>query len=507
MVTDAIPRAKPLTQPQHRHSADAPEEPRGGWRKRGLIFVGALAILFSAGILIPGAGSSQPVNPDSVHRVKRGDLSVSITEQGTLESANNTEIKCKVRGQSTIIWVVEGGTQVEPGDELVRLDTLALEDAISERTKFAHLTRSGAERARATVARAELAVPEYLEGRYRSELMGLEKDLAIAESHLRTAKSMLAHAEMMAERGYISEMVVEDKAFAVTRAQLTVDVQNTQIKVLKEYTKKMELETLNGALAAAKANLAAEEERAKMDAERRDLAIEELEYCVMRAERSGLVIYPVAQPWENVPEIEEGATVHKDQVLLLMPDLSRMQVKVGIHESIIDRIKPGLAAKITLPDRTIDGAVSSVAEVTRPAGWWTGNVVKYDTIIELPSEEGLRPGMTAEVEVIVERHEDVLLVPVTAVLQTVEGDFCWVTTAEGPQRRRLELGDTDGSFIVVHSGVNEDESVVLDPLASVKEAQTAVLRSFDEAADPSWEAEPHRDASRQVAGPETDHGD
>jgi hypothetical protein len=107
----------------------------------------------------------------------------------------------------------------------------------------------------------------------------------------------------------------------------------------------------------------------------------------------------------------------------------------------------------------------------------------------------------------VERHEDVLLVPVTAVLQTVEGDFCWVTTAEGPQRRRLELGDTDGSFIVVHSGVNEDESVVLDPLASVKEAQTAVLRSFDEAADPSWEAEPHRDASRQVAGPETDHGD
>ena len=113
----------------------------------------------------------------------------------------------------------------------------------------------------------------------------------------------------------------------------------------------MELETLNGNLNAAKAKLAAEEERAKMDAIRRDLAIEELQYCTVKAEKSGLVIYPSAARWKNAPEIEEGATVHMDQVLLLMPDLSKMQVKVGIHESVIDRIKPGLEARVTLPDR------------------------------------------------------------------------------------------------------------------------------------------------------------
>ena len=117
----------------------------------------------------------------------------------------------------------------------------------------------------------------------------------------------------------------------------------------------MELETLNGNLNAAKARLAAEEERAKMDAIRRDLALEELEYCVVKADKSGLVIHPSAARWKDAPEIEEGATVHKDQVLLLMPDLSQMQVKVGIHESVIDRMKPGLAAKVTLPDKTLDG--------------------------------------------------------------------------------------------------------------------------------------------------------
>ncbi len=175
------------------------------------------------------------------------------------------------------------------------------------------------------------------------------------------------------------------------------------------------------------------------------------------------MIYPSAAQWKNTPEIEEGATVHKDQVLLLMPDLSKMQVKVGIHESIVDRIKPGLAAKVTLPDKTLDGKVSSVASVTRPAGWWTGNVVKYDTIIELPSVEGLKPGMSAEVEVIMDRHEDVLMIPVAAVVETVEGDFCWVKTAEEVRRRPLQLGDTDDVFIVVEAGLEEGDEVVLNP--------------------------------------------
>ena len=49
------------------------------------------------------------------HTITRGDLIVTVTEQGTLESSDNTEIKCKVRGESTVIWVIEGGTEVQAG--------------------------------------------------------------------------------------------------------------------------------------------------------------------------------------------------------------------------------------------------------------------------------------------------------------------------------------------------------------------------------------------------------
>jgi len=489
MSTDVLPE----TQNPQRHSDQ--DSSSGRWWKRTLLAIAVIAVVVSAAALIPGTGSSREIGPDLTHTITRGELIVTVTEQGTLESADNTEVKCKVRGQNTIIWVIEGGTEVKPGDELVRLDTLVIEDAIAERTKYAHLTRSGAERARADVARSKLAIQEYLEGRYRSQLMTLEKDLIIARSNLRTAQNILAHAEMMAARGYVSGLELEEKTFAVTQAELNVDVKKTQIDVLKRFTKAMELETLKGNLNAARARFAAEEERAQMDAERRDLALEELEHCVIKAERSGLVIYPSAEEWKRAPEIEEGATVYRDQILLLMPDLSKMQVMVGIHESIIDRIKPGLAARITLPDKTLDGEVSTVASVTRPAGWWTGNVVKYDTIIKLPLAKGLKPGMSAGVEVIIARHEDVLTIPVAAVVETAQGDFCWVKTTEGTKRRSLQLGDTNDNFIVVKTGLKEGEKVVLDPLASIEEAQTLVLKPLDEA------------TPREPVNQETEHAD
>ena len=445
-------------------------------RWRALLVVGVLAAMALAVVSMSRATSRQDTGPKLTYTVRRGDLDVTVTEPGTLESSDNAEIKCKVRGQNTVIWVIEGGSVVEPGDELVRLDTLFIEEQIAERSKYAHWSRSAAERSKADVARSKLAINEYLEGRYVAELSNLEKDMAIAESNLLTSKNMLNHAQRMSERGYVSDLEVEEKEFSVTQAAFDVEVKKTQIDVLKRYTKAIQLETLKGNLAADSARHEADKERAFADAQRRDRALEELEHCVIKADRPGLVIYPSAAAWKQAPDIEEGATVHKDQVLLLMPDLSKMQIKVGIHESMIDRVKPGLPALVTLPDRTLKGEVASVATVTSPAGWWTGNVVTYETIIKLPSVEGLKPGMSAEVEVIMESYTDVLSVPVSSVLETAEGAFCWIKTPSGPEKRTVQLGDTNDVFMIVESGLQEGDEVVLNPLAFVDEAQTEVLK-------------------------------
>ena len=448
--------------------------------KLAVIAIGVLALAgVAVAAIMSNGGTSRELGTISTHTIKRGELLVTVTEQGTLESANNTEIKCRVRGDNTIISVIESGTEVEPGDELLRLETLLIEEEISERTKFAHLAQSEVARSKADVARAEIAIKEYLEGRYVSTLASLQKDLAIAESRVLGAKNRLSHAKMMARSEYASELEVEEKEFTVAQADLDMKLTETRIDVLKRFTKREELATLNGALNSAKALHEANVERAYADQERLKRAEEELEHCVIKAARSGMVIYPSGKEWEDAPDIEEGATVHKDQVLLLMPDLTNMQVKVGIHESIIDRIKPGLPATVTLPGRSMDGDISYVASVAKPAGWWTGNVVKYDTIVQLPSVEGLKPGMSVEVEVIMARHEDVLLIPTAAVMGTGNGHVCWVRKGDQAERRTIELGDNNEMFIVAEAGVTEGDEVILDPLANVEEAQIEAAKMLE----------------------------
>ncbi len=441
--------------------------------------IGVVAVLASAAAFIPGSLSSPDTGPQLTHTIARGDLFVSITEQGTLESSNNTEVKCKVRGFSMVTWVIPAGTVVEAGDELVRLDTKVIDEQHSLTKTNTFIAQATLEQTKANVEKAKIAIDAYKKGRFRSQLQSLEKELEANKRNLRTARKMHQRSEALFRQGYVTQLEVDGNAFTVTQAELELKVKETEIKVLKEFTQKMELETLQGNLTASQSKLAADEAGLAMEMKRRNRAKEELDACVITAEKSGLVIYPSAAAWKRTPDITEGATVRKDQVLLLMPDLSKMQVKVGIHESIIERVRPGLRAIVTLPDRTLEATVSKVAAVTRPAGWWTGNVVKYDTIIELPPDAGLKPGMSAEVEVVMAAHEDVLTVPVAAVLETDEGSFCWVRTDEGPVRRLLRLGDSNDVFIVVEGGLKEGEEVVLNPVALLEEAQQDALATSE----------------------------
>ena len=156
-----------------------------------LLASGVVAVAVFAAALILAATSLDETGAKLTHTIARGDLLVTVTEQGTLESSNNTEIKCKVRGFSTVTWVVPVGTVVEPGDELVRLDTKVIEETVSLTRTNVHLATATLERTKADVARAEIAIDAYEQGRYRSQLQLLQKELSIAKRNLQSAQKML----------------------------------------------------------------------------------------------------------------------------------------------------------------------------------------------------------------------------------------------------------------------------------------------------------------------------
>lgn len=470
MSASTLPAPEPLSSAQK-----VPRDRLATWV---IIILGIIAIAAAAALTAYWPGSSDQGQKFLTHTIKRGSLTVSVTEQGTLESSNNTEIKCRVRGFSTVTYVVPTGTVVEEGQELVRLDTKVIEEQHSLTKTNTFIAQATLAQTEADVEKARIAIDAYEQGRFRSQLQALEKELAAHKRNLRTARKMYERSRSLFRQGYVTDLEVEGNAFTVTQAELELKVKETEIKVLQEFTRKMQLETLQGNKTASESKLAADQAGLAMEIKRRDRAAQELDDCIIRAEKSGLIIYPSAASWKSTPDITEGATVRKDQVLLLMPDLSQMQVKLGVHESVIDRVKPGLKATVTLPDRTLEASVSEVASVTRPAGWWTGNVVKYDTVIELPSDEGLKPGMSAEVEVILAVYPDVLLIPVAAVVETENGIYCWVQGDIEPRKRLIELGDSNDVFIEVTAGLKEGEEVVLNPTGLLKEAEDDALTTL-----------------------------
>jgi len=410
-------------------------------------------------------------DPIDLHTVTRQPLRVVVKETGKLESSENIEIKSKVRGDNTITWVVENGATVQAGDEILRLDTLLIEDEITERTKNAHGSRSGADHWKANAETTRIAIEEYDHGRFKTQLLELEKNRTIADSNLTTAQNILGYQQQMRDRGYVSETDVDQQQLSVQEFRLIKEFEQIQIDVLENYSRHQERERLLGDHRAAQAEYLASAERTKMDVIRRDLAIAELANCTIRAKRDGTVLYPTKREWDRTPPIEEGATVHQEQLLLLMPNLDRMQIKIGIHESLVERVRVGQTATIELPRSKLTGTVVEVATVARPGGWWTGGVIKYDTIIQLPAGQKVKPGKSAKVELVLADYESAVTIPVDAVIQSDDGSFCWVRDGNQAVRRSMVLGDTDDEMIVVREGIDVGEQVVLMPAKWIDEAK------------------------------------
>ena len=158
---------------------------------RAIFIIGVIVALASTVALVAAMNSSSEETPLLTHTVTRGDLQVTVVEQGLLESSDNVEIKCKVRGRNTVLWVIDSGSFVQPGDELVRLDASFINEQIDERTKYAHWSQSAADHSAARLTSATLAVEVYQEGQFVAQLMALEKNLAVAQTNLTAAQNIL----------------------------------------------------------------------------------------------------------------------------------------------------------------------------------------------------------------------------------------------------------------------------------------------------------------------------
>ena len=419
------------------------------------------------------------------HKVARGDLLVTVTEDGNVESASNVDIKCQVAGGTSVLWIIEDGTHAKKGDKLVSLDASALEEQINSQKIVYEKARSAKIQAEKTLAVAKMSVTEYLQGTFKQALQDQDALVTIGLENLRSAQTALEHAERMFRKGYISSLELESQKFAVERSQLELDSAETAKEVLVNFTKPKMLEDLKSQEATSEALVNSETAAFELEEAKLKRLESQMESCEIYAPADGMVVY--ANPRggrfgsQQTGQIEEGAAVREQQTILRLPDLDQMQVKVNVHESKIDQIRPGLRARIRILDREVTGTVKAVANQPEPSSFFSANVKEYATTVRINGKpEGLRPGMTAEVEILVAHVKDALTLPVASVVERRREYFCWVNTPNGPERRPLVIGQSDDKFIEIKDGVAEGEDVLLNPRAAVPDARKSPESTEDE---------------------------
>ena len=162
---------------------------------------------------------------------------------------------------------------------------------------------------------------------------------------------------------------------------------------------------------------------------------------------------------------EVGDLVSSNTNVVTLADLSDLQVLAIVDETDISQVEVGQEVEITFdafPGRRFRGKVLEVPL----EGELVQMVVSYEVLVSLEGAEGvsLKPGMTANLNIVVGRRENVLLLPALAVWQAEEGNV--VMVQDSPQEAavvmRVEVGLSDGLYVEVLRGLNEGDQVVVE---------------------------------------------
>jgi HlyD family secretion protein len=540
-MTTTSALAREQTEAPVRRIDDADSSPRtekhdARWwervRRRHMVGV---AVLVCASLSLVAAVASlrsdaTRANADFVYStVQRSDLPITITERGTIESQKNVEILCEVEdvqgdgiNGTPILWIIDNGVSVKKGDLLVELDAaphqerldsqvLSTEQArakeIQARTHWQNRqsrNETSEAKAKLDVDLAGLALRQYEDefgGTYQIQLQDVELLIQEQEAQKAIDDRNLTGMKYLSDLGYKSKGDLAQAELQALRAESGLKRQQARRRELTVYEYEKKRLVLEGALATATRTLeqvkvendalleqaAAWKDSAqlslKTEEERLVRYREQLGKCKIYSPQNGMVAYYVEdRHWGGQSAvIKAGTALRERQPLMSIPNLSRMQVKMAVHESVVDRVKPGLTGTIRLdafPDRVYRGTVESVAVLPDPGNWLSSDTKVYETIVTIDQEvEQLKPGMTAVTEIHMDYLPNVLCVPVQAIVQQRSETWCYIADGGLLTRRDLKLGQTNDKFVEVREGLQEGDQLVLNPaavLGDVADKQDAI---------------------------------
>ena len=194
---------------------------------------------------------------------------------------------------------------------------------------------------------------------------------------------------------------------------------------------------------------------------------ENLDRCEILATVSGLVIYKEVFFGSEKRNVQVGDQVWPNQPLIMLPDLSQMTVETQVRETDIYKVEKNqqvLIAVEAYPELRLEGEVSFIGTLAQADEARRGGKYFTVTILVKKADPRLRPGMSARVELLVERMEKARYVPLEAVFVSGGRHYTYVMRGRSAEVQEVLVGPSNENYTVIETGLEPGDRVLLrDP--------------------------------------------
>jgi len=392
-------------------------------RKRIIyIVVGVVLLLTVVGGLIAATSSNTKIDPSKLAKVEKGDLAKSVVATGKVEPITKVEVKSKASGIVKKL-LVDAGDRVKKGQLLAQLDKEEISAQVAQ-------SQAGLQAAEASLKSAEADFE-------RAKVDAEGPDVPIL-------KRAYERATGMAKDGVVSTSALED-------AQ-----KNYEMALNKQNGAKAQVTVLKAKIAQAAAQVAQD----KANLEQLE---EQLSYTDIISPIDGVVLSRNVEMGDAVSSIlvlGSSATL-----VMTLGDTSEVYVKGKVDESDIGKVYLGQPARIkveSFKDKSFNGKVTKIS----PMGVEKDNVTTFEVRVSINNPGGeLKAEMTANAEIILEEHKNVLQIPEGSIVydnqKKASVEVPDPKGKEGKRKVAVNIGISNGAKTELLSGLKEGDQVVL----------------------------------------------
>jgi len=397
----------------------------GKKKRRKRIIYGVIIVVVVLGVafgLIAATRGGTKIDPSKLAKVEKGDLAKSVVATGKVEPITKVEVKSKASGIVKKL-LVQPSDKVKTGQLLAQLDKEEIQAQVDQ------------SRAASQAAEASLKGAEADWERAKVDAEGPDVPLL---------KRAYERAVGMAKAGVVSESALED-------AQ-----KNYEMALNKQNVAKAQLIVLKAKIAQSQAQVAQDRANLKQ-------LEEQLSYTDIESPIDGVVLSRDVEMGDAVSSIlvlGSSATL-----VMTLGDISQVYVKGKVDESDIGKVYLSQPARIkveSFKDKTFNGVVTRIS----PMGVEKDNVTTFEVRVSINNPGGeLKAEMTANAEIILEEHKNVLQIPEGSIIYDKDKKASVEVPdhkgKDGKRKLAVNIGISNGAKTELLSGLKEGDQVVL----------------------------------------------